>query len=127
MWKLAKKLLSTVIVLVIVALVLNLNFSGKPAREYAKQFWQNHTVQWVYQSVKGRVMAVINKDISVEEAFKPNVRLPSSSDPKQVVQEKPSLDHIRPEDKKELERIINKYSQQTDAKPKIEAKHDSTK
>ena len=79
MFSFLKKVLSVVGVILVVALVLNLNIGGRPARERALEVWQSEAVQKVYRVVHDRVMAVIRKDISVEDAFKPGLDLKTSS------------------------------------------------
>lgn len=70
MWSIFKKLLSVLIVLYVVALILNLNVGGKPTREWTMQAWNSPQVQKVYRSVRDRIMALVRKDISVEDVFK---------------------------------------------------------
>jgi hypothetical protein len=70
MWSFFKKLLSVFVVLYIVALILNLKVGGKPTRDWTMQAWHSPQVQKVYQSVRDRIMALVRKDISVEDVFK---------------------------------------------------------
>ncbi len=67
----AKKVLSTLVVLYLVALILNLKVGGVPTRDWTSRAWNSPTVQKVYQGVRDRILALIRKDISVEEVFKP--------------------------------------------------------
>ena len=121
MWKWFKRLISIALVLASVALVLNLKIAGRPARELAWDFWQSEGVQKVYRVVKDRVMALIRKDISVEEVFKPELPKPQSSAPgaaapPQVAPPSPEqtkaieLEKLDEADRKALEEILKKSS-----------------
>jgi len=84
MWSLLKKLISALVVLYLVALILNLKIGGRPTREWTQRAWQSPVVQKVYTTVKDRILALIRKDISVEEVFKsdlPQKNKASPSDP----------------------------------------------
>jgi len=85
MVSLIKKGLSLAGVLAVVALVLNLNIGGRPSRDLALELWQSEGVQKVYGVVRDRVLALIRKDISVEDVFKPELPAkapaPSASTP----------------------------------------------
>jgi hypothetical protein len=70
MWSFFKKLLSVLIVLYVVALILNLKVGGKPTRDWTMQAWNSPQVQKVYRTIKDRIMALVRKDISVEDVFK---------------------------------------------------------
>lgn len=110
-----KKLFSLALVAVIVVLVLNLRVGGKAARDYAVEVWNHRLVQITYQAVKTRIQAVINKDISVEEVFDPNLTLNESKKAAKAEQPKNkkvsvSLDEIDAQDRKNLERILKKYN-----------------
>lgn len=112
-----KKLLSLATVLVAAALILNLNVGGRPSRDRALELWRSPTVQKAYRAVYDRVMALIRKDISVEEVFKP---LPQEEqgEVKSVVPAKASLEQnkiiqlekLDESDRKALEQILKKAS-----------------
>ncbi|HKY63591.1 MAG TPA: hypothetical protein VJR29_09240 [bacterium] len=118
MVSLLKKALSLAGVLVVIALVLNLNIGGRPARERAYELWQSEPVQKVYREVSARITAVIRKDISVEDVFKPE--LPSKQAPQKAEASpggaKPEdtrtiqLEKLDEADKKALEKILEKSS-----------------
>jgi hypothetical protein len=80
MFSILKKALSLAGVLLVIALVLNLNIGGRPSRERAYELWRSEPVQKVYRVVADRITALIRKDISVEDVFKPE--LPSKTAPK---------------------------------------------
>ena len=69
MFRFLKRLISVAIVLAAIALVLNLKIAGRPARDHATEIWQSESVQKVYHVVRDRFLALIRKDISVEEVF----------------------------------------------------------
>ncbi|HEX5035046.1 MAG TPA: hypothetical protein VFW62_11230 [bacterium] len=113
MVSLLKKALSLAGVLVVIALVLNLNIGGRPARERAYELWQSEPVQKVYREVSARITALIRKDISVEDVFKPE--LPSNSEAKvppkgQEDTRTIQLEKLDDADKKALEKILEKSS-----------------
>jgi hypothetical protein len=122
MWKWFKRLFSIALVLATVALVLNLKIAGRPARDLAWNFWQSEGVQKVYRVVKDRVMALIRKDISVEEVFKPELPKPQSSAPGSVAAQPQAappppeqtkvieLEKLDEADRKALEEILKKSS-----------------
>jgi len=132
MFSILKKGLSLAGVLLVVALVLNLNIGGRPARDRALEIWQSEGVQKVYGVVRDRVLAVIRKDISVEDAFKPDldlknpsatVKSPAGNPAPGHVEDKPSanakssddnrvihLDKLDDQDRKALEKILEKSS-----------------
>ena len=134
MISLIKKGLSLAGVLVVVALVLNLNVGGRPSRDIALELWQSDGVQKVYNVVKDRVLALIRKDISVEDVFKPELpeksnasaKAPASSSPKSEAPtsakalalsakepEKERVIHLEKLDEKDrqaLEKILEKSS-----------------
>lgn len=110
-----KKLLSLGLVALIVMLVLNLRVGGKAARDHAAELWNHRLVQIAYQAVKTRVMAVINKDISVEQVFDPQITVNETKKDDQNKQAKSkkvsvSLDDIDAKDRKDLEKILKKYN-----------------
>ncbi len=128
MVSLLKKALSLAGVLVVVALVLNLNIGGRPARDRALEIWQSEGVQKVYGVVRDRVLAVIRKDISVEDAFKPDLNLKgpaakspgpnaTAPNPAEPPAAKPGeenkvihLEKLDEQDRKALEKILEKAS-----------------
>jgi len=135
MVSLFKKTLSLLGVLAVVALVLNLNIGGRPARDRALEIWNSEAVQKVYQVVSSRVMAVIRKDISVEDAFKPDLNLKDTKETNPSVKSSSSsqaapkgaenpvaaaksteqnkvihLEKLDEQDKKALEKILEKSS-----------------
>lgn len=79
MFRLIRRLVSVAVVLLTIALILNLKIAGKPAREHAAALWGNQSVQKAYHVVRDRFLALIRKDISVEEVFKPD--LPAAKTP----------------------------------------------
>ena len=126
-----KKGLSLAGVLLVVALVLNLNIGGRPARDRALEIWESEGVQKVYGVVRDRVLAVIRKDISVEDAFKPDLDLKNptpaaktpAANPATNSENKPSasaktpeenrvihLEKLDDQDRKALEKILEKSS-----------------
>jgi len=126
-----KKGLSLAGVLLVVALVLNLNIGGRPARDRALEIWESEGVQKVYGVVRDRVLAVIRKDISVEDAFKPGLDLKnpapaaktSAANPATNSENKPAasaktpeenrvihLEKLDDQDRKALEKILEKSS-----------------
>ncbi|MCE9624102.1 MAG: hypothetical protein K8R69_01415 [Deltaproteobacteria bacterium] len=132
MFSILKKGLSLAGVLLVVALVLNLNIGGRPARDRALEIWQSEGVQKVYGVVRDRVLAVIRKDISVEDAFKPDLDLkntsataksPAGNTTPGHAEDKPSatakssddnrvihLEKLDDQDRKALEKILEKSS-----------------
>lgn len=113
MVSLLKKGLSLAGVLAVVALVLNLNIGGRPSRDLALELWQSEGVQKVYGVVRDRVLALIRKDISVEDVFKPDLPEKSSapasnnaSAPKAVAPA-PSAKAVPASKGPEGERVIN--------------------
>ncbi len=120
MWKTLKRIASVLLVLATVALVLNLNIAGRPARDHAMDLWQREEVQKVYGTIRDRAWALIKKDISVEDVFK---ELPLKEGQKKA--EKPSdapvtpavtppannsqvidMENLSDQDRKDLERIL---------------------
>lgn len=126
MISLLKKALSLAGVLLVIALVLNLNIGGRPSRERAYELWQSEPVQKVYREVSARITALIRKDISVEDVFKPE--LPSKSAPQSAASPSAALpdaklppkgeeatrtiqmEKLDEADKKALEKILEKSS-----------------
>jgi hypothetical protein len=113
MWSFFKKLFSVLVVLYVVALILNLKVGGKPTRDWTMQAWNSPQVQKVYQSVRDRIMALVRKDISVEDVFKSE--LPAGNPPAAPdLQKKPGgLKPINPEnldekDREALKKILEK-------------------
>jgi len=116
-----KKVLSTLLVLYLVALILNLKVGGVPTRDWTQRAWNSPGVQKVYQGVRDRIMALIRKDISVEEVF----QSPHPGETKQVQQPgaaaapAPKGDEVRTinmekldeQDRQALEKILDKASQ----------------
>ena len=122
MYSLLKKIFSLLLVGMAVALILNLNIRGRGAREWAVEFWHQPQVQKVYQGVRDRIVAVIHKDISVEDVFKSELpnhegNQPSDSKPAgAAVEGKPTqtkviqLEKLNEEDRKALDKILEKAS-----------------
>lgn len=118
MFSWVKKLFSLASVLVAAALILNLNVGGRPARDRALELWNSPPVQKAYTAVYDRVMALIRKDISVEEVFKP---LPQSGEAPAAkkLSENPAseqnkvihLEKLDEADRKALDQILKKASQ----------------
>jgi len=124
MFRLIKRLISLVFVLIAIALILNLNIAGRPAREHALEIWHNESVQKVYQVVRDRFMALIRKDISVEDVFKADItkpakvetpmakatpaQEPTKAEPKVETKESKVIDleHLSDDDRKALEKIL---------------------
>ena len=110
MFSLIKKIVSLAFVLVVVCLVLNLNIGGRPSRDIALEIWRSPGVQKVYTTVYGRVMALIRKDISVEEVFKPEIPA-KSSDSLEDSKNKTKVIHLEQldeKDRKALDEILKK-------------------
>ena len=123
MWKNLKRIASVLMVLATVALVLNLNIAGRPARDHAMDLWQREEVQKVYGAIRDRAWALIKKDISVEDVFK---ELPPKEGEKRA--EKPAasaapsvtppanqgqvidMENLSEQDRKDLERILQNSS-----------------
>ncbi len=123
---LLKKALSLAGVLLVIALVLNLNIGGRPSRERAYELWQSEPVQKVYREVSARITALIRKDISVEDVFKPD--LPTKQAPQSAASPGATLpetkapakgedgtrtiqlEKLDEADKKALEKILEKSS-----------------
>lgn len=127
MFSLLKKALSLAGVLLVIALVLNLNIGGRPARERALEIWDSEPVQKVYREISTRITALIRKDISVEDVFKPELptkQAPQAaatpngvSAPDSKATAKPSdgtrtiqMEKLDDADKKALEKILEKSS-----------------
>ncbi len=126
MFRLIRRFFSGIVVLALVALILNLKVGGRPSRELAHEIWMSEAVQSVYRVVRDRFLALLHRDISVEDVFK--VELPSNQQGK-TDQKNPSLpavseksegqgkkrvvdlDKLSEEDKQQLERILDKSSQ----------------
>jgi hypothetical protein len=115
-----KKILSILFVLAVVALILNLNIGGRPARDRALEIWRSPGVQKVYRVIYDRLSALIHKDISVEDVFKPE--LPTKdhtssneqkSSPAGEAKEENKVIHLEKldeQDRKALEKILEKSS-----------------
>ncbi len=121
MYSLLKKLIGVLLVLYLVALVLNLKVGGRPTREWTLRAWQSEGVQKVYRTVRDRIMALIRKDISVEDAFKPDPyerdKKPSEKSPEEgaappqnlpVENRTILLEKLDEKDRKALEQILEK-------------------
>lgn len=114
MISLLKKGLSLAGVLAVVALVLNLNVGGRPSRDIALELWQSDGVQKVYGVVRDRVLALIRKDISVEDVFKPDLpekpnssaKAPAVSAPKAEASSNAKT-QVAPAKEPEKERVIH--------------------
>ncbi len=118
MYRFFKRLLSVALVLIAVALILNLKIAGRPAREHASEIWQSGPVQKVYRAVRDRVLALIRKDISVEDVFKPEVpggqaqtAAPKAPVPEPSEDRTINLEKLDEADRKALEKILEKSSQ----------------
>jgi hypothetical protein len=114
-----RKILSLAVVLLIVSLVLNLNIGGRPSREIALDIWKSPGVQKVYSTVKNRLLALIRKDISVEDVFKPELPAlekpasSSSATPTTTSEDSTKVIHLEKldeKDRKALEQILKKAS-----------------
>jgi len=126
MVSLIKKGLSLAGVLAVVALVLNLNIGGRPSRDLALELWQSEGVQKVYGAVRDRVLALIRKDISVEDVFKPELPAKAPAAPKTSAAAPSAkaapapkgpegervihLEKLDEQDRKALEKILEKSS-----------------
>lgn len=131
MFRFIRRLVSVAAVLVTIALILNLKIAGKPAREHAADIWANESVQKGYHAVRDRFLALIRKDISVEEVFKPDLPAgktpeappapaPKAKDP-QNAQAKPvsteaesaviNMEKLDDADRQALQKILDKSSQ----------------
>lgn len=121
MWSFLKKLISVLIVLYLVAFILNLKVGGKPTRDWTSEFWNSPQVQKVYRTVRDRVMAIIRKDISVEDAFKSEPPAGSKAPQPPSSQAAPAapkteelrtidVERLDEKDREALERILEKSS-----------------
>ena len=125
MWSFFKKLFSVLIVLYVVALILNLKVGGRPTRDWTMEAWNSPQVQKVYHTVRDRIMALIRKDINVEDVFKSNPSAgsvttqsatPTGPGPDQAQQKKPeeiktiNLENLDEKDRQELNKILEKSS-----------------
>lgn len=116
MYSFFKKLISVLVVLWVVALILNLKIWDRPARDWTMSFWQSAGVQKVYTGVRDRIVALIRKDISVEDVFKSEVPGSKSSakDSAQANQntteevEIINTEKLSEKDRQDLERILQK-------------------
>jgi hypothetical protein len=123
MWSFFKKLISVLIVLYIVALILNLKVGGKPTRDWTMEVWNSPEVQKMYHGVRDRIMALIRKDISVEDVFKsdlpqgatnPTQAPPAPPASAQDLGKKPEeiknihLENLDEKDREALKRILDK-------------------
>lgn len=98
----------------IIALVLNLKIGGRDARDIGLQAWNNPSVQKIYREIKTRVLAVVRKDISVEEAFKtvaPKTEQPKAESVDKSRTQVIDLDRLDEKDKAELKKILDKAAQ----------------
>ena len=117
MYSFLKKLLSALLVLYLVALVLNLKVGGTPTREWTNRAWHSEGVQKVYRTVRDRVMALIRKDISVEEVFQsepqPAVKPSPGTTAQKPKEEVRTIDFekLSEKDREALEKILDKASQ----------------
>ncbi len=124
MFRLLKRLFSILLVLLGIALILNLNIGGRPSRDHAVELWRSEGVQKVYRVVRDRFLALIRKDISVEEVFKPELPKKtneiSKADPASTQSDETKaiqLENLDEKDRKALEEILKKSrggSRQTD-------------
>jgi len=111
-----KKLLSLALVLAAAALILNLNVGGRPSRDRALELWRSGPVQKAYRAVHDRILALIRKDISVEEVFKPlpqggDTELKNPAPASATVQNKViQMEKLDDSDRKALEQILKKAS-----------------
>ena len=117
MYSFFKKLISALLVLYLVALVLNLKVGGRPTRDWTQDAWNSRGVQKVYTTVKDRVLALIRKDISVEEVFQPKPGNVSTSASKPIAEKKPpeniktiNMEKLSDKDRQALDDILNKAS-----------------
>ncbi|HCU23494.1 MAG TPA: hypothetical protein DF383_00640 [Deltaproteobacteria bacterium] len=113
MFSFLKKVLSLGGVLLVVALVLNLKVGGRPARDLALEIWQSEGIQKVYRVIRDRALALIRKDISIEDVFKSNPSISSSSKSAEKKVEETrviQLEKLNDNDRKALEKILQKSS-----------------
>lgn len=109
-------MLSALLVLYLVALVLNLKVGGTPTREWTRRAWNSEGVQKVYTTVRDRIMALIRKDISVEEVFQSQEKTQPKSDPtpatSKTKEEIRTIDFekLSEKDREALEQILDKAS-----------------
>lgn len=109
-----KKLISVVFVLWIVALILNLKIGGRGTREWTADLWNSQAVQKVYTTVRDRILALVRKDISVEEVFKPELPgekrtdTPAGAEPKKEDVQFIHMEKLDEKDRQELEKILDK-------------------
>lgn len=121
-----KKVLSTLLVLYLVALILNLKVGGVPTRDWTQRAWNSPGVQKVYRGVRDRIMALIRKDISVEEVFQSphpgktnQVQQPGAKAAAPTEAAAPKGDEVRTinmekldeQDRQALEKILDKAAQ----------------
>lgn len=78
MWNLIKKTFYVFFLLIVVALIFDFKIMDQGARTWAWDFWNQPYVQSIYHSVVDRTQAVFNKEINLEDAFKPNPSSESS-------------------------------------------------
>jgi hypothetical protein len=65
MFGLVRKLIKLAILIVVIALIFNFQYKGKPARQYAREYglkYGEQLAQYIYHQVKG----IINKDMGEE-------------------------------------------------------------
>ncbi len=108
-----KKLVSLAFVLLAICLILNLNIGGRPSRERALEIWRSPGVQKVYTVVRDRILAVIHKDISVEDVFKGSTEPAKSNSSTSGLKEESKVIHLEKldeQDRKALEKILEKAS-----------------
>lgn len=112
MFTLIKRIFFTLVLLWAVSWALDLKFGGRPTQEWTADLWYSEPVQSVYQGAKTRVMAVLNKDISVEEVFQKD--LPDKSNSPNA---KPllkgveiNMEELSQKDREKLKSILDKKS-----------------
>lgn len=109
-----KKILSTLVVLYLVALILNLKVAGTPTRDWTERAWNSPGVQKVYHGVKDRILALVRKDISVEEVFDSptkNQAPPSESKAPPDEVRTINMEKLDEADRQALEKILDKAAQ----------------
>lgn len=118
MFSLLKKFISALLVLWVVAVILNLKVGGRPAREWTERVWKSEVVQKVYTEVRDRILALVRKDISVEDVFKSELPKKDFGHPAQENSPSPgvekqeiktiNLEQLDEKDRQALDRILDK-------------------
>lgn len=97
-------------------LILNLKIAGRPARDHVHALWERPAVQKAYRVIRTRLVALLKKDISVEEIFSSPLRQGAATAepvPKShLADSAPRLNRLTEQERQELEKLLKKASRE---------------